>query len=89
MEALGDLAKSDLDAVLKRVIFIEVEKCVVPARAVQQFKGKRSKGLSEAMIEMWGARGADTTSATLTPASDGTLPLFRMELNIHPMFANM
>ncbi len=59
------------------MIFIEVDKCVVPARSVQQFKGKRSKGLSEAMIEMWGARGADATSATMTPASDGTLPLFQ------------
>ena len=58
MQALVTLPKNDLDAVLKRVLFIQLDRSVVPTALAKLFKHTRASNTAASMASLWEKRGA-------------------------------
>jgi hypothetical protein len=59
LECLGDASEADKDAVLRRVLFVEVTEPIVPAALRKEFLGKRREGCFGGMSVAAVAEGCD------------------------------
>jgi hypothetical protein len=78
MQALITLSQDDLNAVLKRVLFVGVIRPVIPPPLAKSFKRKRSTDVSAKMGAVWEARNLSTEpiQTTLQPDSSFGVDLF-------------
>jgi hypothetical protein len=73
MQALITLSRDDLNAVLKRVLFMEVKESVIPSSLAKSFKGKKATDISAKMGAVMAARGVHAEPTQTTFQHDGSL----------------